>query len=69
MIPRKGDIFECPRCELQLLVLKGAHIAPYDATELKCNCGEKLILAQSGSESAGDTAINKILAAAEHPPV
>lgn len=67
MIPCKGDIFECQKCGVQLLVLKGSHISPYDAAELKCICGERPILLQSGSESAGDAVINNILAAANEP--
>ena len=67
MLPRKGDIFECPQCGMRFLILRGAHVSPYDATHVKCSCGETPILLQSGSESAGDTVINKILSAEEHP--
>ena len=60
MIPRRGDVYECLHCHLQLMVLSGAQTSGLQESEkLLCSCGEKLVLMQSGSTSATRTALEQ----------
>ena len=60
MIPRRGDVFECLHCHLQLMVLSGAQTSGLvEAEKMLCFCGEKLVLMQSGSTSTKRTAMEE----------
>jgi hypothetical protein len=53
MTPRRGDVYECPQCQLQVIVLSGGHMAPLEqSSKMLCSCGEKFVLVQSGSSSS-----------------
>ncbi len=60
MMPRRGDVFECPHCRLQMMVLTGAHASGLQETDkMLCSCGEKFVLMQSGSTSATRSALDE----------
>jgi hypothetical protein len=61
MIPRRGDIYECPQCLFRFVTIHGADWPDLEAEPLRCCCGETPILLQSGSESATESGINKII--------
>ena len=63
MYPRKGDIFECQQCQLRFVVTNGCHFSELQTENLRCCCGATPILLQSGSESAEELEINRILQA------
>ena len=61
MYPRRGDIYECPQCQLRFVVVHGCHFSELQTDNLRCCCGETPILLQSGSESADEEHLNKII--------
>jgi hypothetical protein len=65
MLPRNGDLFECPQCSMLIEVRRGTSFTPLQCGDLHCCCGETMILLQSGSESVEDAPehINKIVRA------
>jgi hypothetical protein len=63
MYPRRGDIFECPQCLLRFVVTHGCTFSELQAEKMRCCCGAEPVLMQSGSESATESGINKILEA------
>ncbi len=61
MIPHRGDVFECPQCNMRVEVVRESEWPPLQLHEMKCVCGEELKLLQSGSESVDWHHFNKIL--------
>jgi hypothetical protein len=63
MFPRRGDIYECPQCLLRFVVVNGCHFSELQTESMRCCCGGIPVLMQSGSESATESHINKIIEA------
>lgn len=61
MVPRRGDIYECPQCHFRFAALHGSDWPELEAEQLRCCCGEKPVLLQSGSEVSSNFAENKII--------
>lgn len=60
MMPRRGDVYECLNCHLQLMVLSGARTSGLQETDkMVCSCGEKLVLMQSGSTATKRSALEE----------
>ena len=67
----KGDVYECPQCNLMLQVLHESEFPPLQLAPPRCICGELLVMLQSGSESLDDNRahpLNKVVEAElRHP--
>jgi hypothetical protein len=64
----RGEIYECPQCNLMIQVLHESQCSPMQLAPPRCACGELLVMLQSGSESIDDVPVNKIAAAElKHP--
>ncbi len=60
MMPRRGDVYECLNCHLQLMVLSGAQTSGHQETQkLLCSCSEKMVLMQSGYTSTRRPALEE----------
>ena len=60
MMPRKGDVYECPACHLSFTVTHGCEYSEFEADQLRCCCGATPTLKQSGSESATTEDVQEI---------
>ncbi len=60
MMPRKGDIYECPACRLSFTITHSCEYSEFESDQMRCCCGAIPALKQSGSESVSGEDVQEI---------